>query len=174
VLARGELHFTPDGVSRPPAHVTTNIALLAEGYPQARQSTVRTKLLGYDTALAAVLRNCHQGGSYSERRLSSLRISVTTADWTVYGTHQQPYLLGAGGGTPGEHVQALLLMFLSVICTTNPPPNFWMKAVPDPTPLFADVSPWMCTLRVPFVWSIWKLHPCATNVPVPLAIGTPF
>jgi hypothetical protein len=32
----------------------------------------------------------------------------------------------------------------------------------------------MCTFRSPLVWSIWKLHPCTTTVPVPLAIGTPF
>jgi hypothetical protein len=29
----GRLHFTPDGVSRPPALVTINISLLTEGVP---------------------------------------------------------------------------------------------------------------------------------------------
>lgn len=65
-------------------------------------------------------------------------------------------------------------MFLSVIWITNPPPSFWIKATPEPNPVFAVVSPWMCTLRLPFVWSIWKLHPCITGTPVPLAVGTPF
>ena len=50
---------------------------------------------------------------------------LISADRTVYGTHTL-YLLGAGGGAPGAHVHTSSIIFLSVICTTNPPPCFCM------------------------------------------------
>jgi hypothetical protein len=50
VPVSGELHFTPDGVSRPPERLTTNIALLTEGLAEtsvcAGESSIQEGISG--------------------------------------------------------------------------------------------------------------------------------